>query len=177
MFRLVADIHLSDIGSLDCQQPPPRAPYWILIISIQRVSTVLVLAYLVFKVSHGSSRSLRNYWPPWWAKYNASMVKHSFQINRYCKLQNMQKRIIGCWKRDFDNILLTNCNNRSLIWIYRWTCRATCWHPAQLRRVENIQSNRTWVDGSGLWTIRTATLATVWFGPWPEPEVTVLNRC
>jgi len=33
----------------------------------------------------------------------------------------MQKEIIGCWTCDFVNILSSNSNNKSIIWIYRWT--------------------------------------------------------
>jgi len=51
---------------------------------------------------------------PEWQKYNLSKVKHRFQSNRYCNLQSMQQHIIGCWKRDFDKILLTNSKTRAL---------------------------------------------------------------
>jgi hypothetical protein len=54
-------------------------------------------------------------------KYHISKVKHKYQIDRYCKLLNKQKHIVGCWKRDFDKILLTTCKFKRLIGIYRWT--------------------------------------------------------
>jgi len=94
-------------------------------------------------------------------RYNISKVKHQFQINRYCKLQSMQKHIICCWKRDFDKILLTNSKDKGLIWIYGWTRWATRRQPAQLRQVRSLPSNRTRVDGSGLFTTRTPNWAMV----------------
>ena len=105
--------------------------------------------------------------------YNISKVKHGFQNNRNCKLQNMQKRIIGCWKRDFDKIILTNCQNKSLIWIYRWTH----WQPTQFRQAGSLPSNHTEVDWSGLLTTQTANLETFRFGPSPTPDVTFPNHC
>jgi len=104
-------------------------------------------------------------------------VKHRYQIDRYCKLHNMQKRIIGCWKCDFDKILLTNCNQNSHIWIYNWTPSVTGWQPAQFRRVRIIPSNHIRVDSSDFLHTRTAILETVRFGPRPRHEVTVRNRC
>ena len=92
-------------------------------------------------------------------------------------MKSIQKHIIGCWKRHFNIIQLTNSKNKSLIWIYRWTRWATHWRPAQFRRVGSLHLNRTRVDGSGLLTTRTANLAVVRFGPRPGPEVTVRNRC
>jgi len=57
MFRLVVDIHLSDIGSLYWQKQQRHAPCGIVKMSINRVSTVLGLAYFVIKVLHGCSRA------------------------------------------------------------------------------------------------------------------------
>jgi len=79
----------------------------------------------------------------------------------------MQKPIIGCWKHDFDKILLTHCKNRNCIWIYRWTHWETRWQPPQFRRVGSWPSNRTRVGGLGLLTTWTANLKTVQFGPRP----------
>ena len=109
-------------------------------------------------------------------KYNLSKVKHWFQINWYCKLQSMQKHILGCWKRDFDKILLTFSNNKSLNWIYGWTRWATGWQPAQFRWVGSLPLNRTWVDSSGVLMTRIANLAMVWVRPGPGLKVTVPNR-
>jgi len=103
-------------------------------------------------------------------------VKHWYQINRYCKLLNKQKLINGCWKLDFDKILLTHCKYKSLIWIYRWTRCATRWQPTQFREIGSLPWNRTRVGSSGLLTTWTANLSTVRFGPRPGPEVTVRNR-
>jgi len=103
--------------------------------------------------------------------------QHGFQINRHCTLQSMQKCITGCWKHDFDKILLTNCKNKSRIWIYGWTRWATHWQPTQFRSARSIPSNRTQVDISGSVTTWTASLATDRFRPGPGPEVTVRNRC
>jgi hypothetical protein len=84
-----------------------------------------------------------------------------------------QKHIVGCWKRDFDKILLTHCKFSSLIWIYRWTR----WHSVQFRWVRSLPWNRTRVASSSLWTTSTTNLAMVQFGPGPQPDVTVRNRC
>ena len=110
-------------------------------------------------------------------KYHILKVKHRYQINRYCKLLNKQKLINGCWKLDFDKILLTHCKYKSLIWINRWICCATRWQPTQFRQVGSLSWNRTRVSSSGLLMTRTANLATVRFVPGPGPEVTVRNRC
>ena len=98
-------------------------------------------------------------------------------MNRYCKLQSMQTHIIGCSKRDFNKIILTNSNNKSHIQIYGWTHWATRLQHAQLRRVGNLPSNRTRDDGLGLLQTWTAKLATVRFGPGPGPEMTFRNNC
>jgi len=110
-------------------------------------------------------------------KYNLSKVKHQFQINWYCKLQSMQKHIVGCWKCDFHKILLTYSKNKSLNWISGWTRWETHWEPAQFRRVTSLPSKRIWVDSSGLLPTRTANLATVQVAPGPGPKVTVRNHC
>jgi len=109
-------------------------------------------------------------------KYHISKVKHRYQINRHCKLLNKQKHVVGCCKCDSDKILLTHCNFKSLIWIYRWTRWATLWQRAQSRRVGSLPWNGTRVGSSGLMTTRTANLATVRFEPGSGPEVTVRNR-
>jgi len=57
IFRMVTDIHLSDIGSLHWQRHQQPAPCRILKMSDNQVSTDLVVAYSVIKASHGSSRS------------------------------------------------------------------------------------------------------------------------
>jgi len=49
MFRLVADIHVSNIGSLYWQKQQQHAPCHILKMSVNAASTVLVVAYLVIK--------------------------------------------------------------------------------------------------------------------------------
>jgi len=48
-------------------------------------------------------------------KYHILKVKDRYQINRYCKLLNMQKLIDGYSKRHFDTILLTHCKYMILI--------------------------------------------------------------
>ena len=98
--------------------------------------------------------------------YLISKVKHRYQINWYCKLHNIQKHIIGCWKCHFDKILLTNCKHKCLIWIYRWTRWETCWHPAQFRCIGSLPSNRSQVYGSGVLTTQTANLSNSWVWTW-----------
>jgi len=51
MFRLVVDIHLSDIGSLYWEKQQQHAPCGILKMSVKVASTVLGLAYFVIKAS------------------------------------------------------------------------------------------------------------------------------
>jgi len=102
-------------------------------------------------------------------QFNKSKEKHGFQSNRYRKLQNLQKQIIGCWICDFDKILLSNCNNKSIMWIYRWTRWATRSQPGQFRQVGWTPLNHTLVDCSGVLITQTANLPTVQFGPWPGP--------
>jgi hypothetical protein len=55
MFRLVADIHLCDIGSLYWEQQQRNAPCSSLKISVNGASTALGLAYFVIKASPGFS--------------------------------------------------------------------------------------------------------------------------
>jgi len=49
-------------------------------------------------------------------KYNKLQEKHGFQNNQYRKLQNMQTEIICCFMHNFEMILLSNSNNKSIIW-------------------------------------------------------------
>ena len=106
-----------------------------------------------------------------------SKVKHRFQIDWYCKLQSMQKHIFGCWKCDFDKLLLTYSKNKSLNWISGWTRWATHWQPTQFRRVASLPSNHAQVDSLGLLTTWTANLATIRVEPGPGPEVMIRYRC
>ena len=99
-------------------------------------------------------------------------------MHRYCKLQSMQTHIIGCWKRDFDKILLTNSKNKSLIWIYGWTRWATRWQLTQFRWIGSLPTNRSRVDSPGIVTTWTANLAngSVWTltrSDCPEPLPTL----
>jgi len=55
MFRLVADIHLFDIGSLYGQKQQRNAPCSILKMSVNGALTVSGLAYFVMKASRGFS--------------------------------------------------------------------------------------------------------------------------
>jgi len=61
MFQLVADIHLTDNGSLYREKQQRHAPCRILNMSVNGVSTVLVVAYLVMKASREFLHSKRNY--------------------------------------------------------------------------------------------------------------------
>jgi len=65
-------------------------------------------------------------------------MKHRYQINRYCKLVNKKRHINGCWKLDFDKIVLTNFKYKSLIWIWWCTSWITRWQPAQFGRIQNM---------------------------------------
>jgi len=60
----------------------------------------------------------------------------------------MQKEIFVCWIRDFDNILVSNGKNKSIIFIYRWTRQAAHWQPAQFQRVGRFPLNCTQIDGA-----------------------------
>jgi len=57
MFRLVADIHWWDIGSLWGQKQQRHAPCRILKMSVNGASTVLGLAYFVIEAMHRSSHT------------------------------------------------------------------------------------------------------------------------
>jgi len=61
MFRLVADIHLFDIGSFYWQKQQQNAPCSILKMSVNGGSTVLGLAYFVIKASRVFSRAELDY--------------------------------------------------------------------------------------------------------------------
>ena len=102
-------------------------------------------------------------------------MKHRYQINRYCKLLNKQKHIVGCWKGDSDRILLTHCKYKSIIWIYRWTRWATRLLPARFRWVGSLPWNRTRVGSLDVLTTQTANLATVRFGLDPDPDPKCLS--
>jgi hypothetical protein len=67
-FRLVADIHLSTLGALYWQSQMRNARCHILKMSVNKASTVWVVAYLVITASCRSSCSQRHDWPPRWAK-------------------------------------------------------------------------------------------------------------
>jgi len=69
----------------------------------------------------------------------------------------MQKVTIGCWKYDFDKILLWNSKNKSIIWIYRWTHWTTQWQHAQFNWVVRCQLNGTRIDRVGVLTTRIWT--------------------
>jgi hypothetical protein len=98
-------------------------------------------------------------------KFTISQVQQWFQINRYCKLQNRKKCIIGCWKHDFDKIIFSNCNTKHLLWIYRWIYWTTGQERTQFRRVRTLPSNSTQGSCSGFWTTRPAIVPTGWFRP------------
>lgn len=90
------------------------------------------------------------------SKYNISKTQCRFQNNRYAKLQSMQWEIIGCRIRDFEKMLLSNCQTKRIIRIDRWTCWAIRWHPAQCSRVGRFASNHIRVDSSGVIMTQTA---------------------
>jgi hypothetical protein len=88
-------------------------------------------------------------------KYRIYKERNRFQNNQYCKLQNIQNVITGCWICDFDKMLLSNSKNKRTIWIYRWTNWTTHWQPAQFRWVGRFPS-----------TVRKFMTLVYW---WPEP--------
>jgi len=146
--------------------------------SVTGASTVLGVAYFVIKASRRFSRAYQYHWPQVAKqRHHLWKVKQRYQINRYCKLLNKQKHIVGCWKCNSDKILLTQCKYKSLIWIYRWTRWATGLQPTQFRWVGSLPWNLARVGSSGLWTTQTTNLAMVRFRHGPGPEVTVRNCC
>jgi len=110
-------------------------------------------------------------------KHTTDIEKYWFQNNQDCNLQTMQKVIIGCWKYNFDKIVLWNSKNKTIIWIYTLTRWTTCWQPARFRRVMRCPSSRTRIHGSGVLTTRTTNLKWGRFRPEPGPEALVQNRC
>jgi hypothetical protein len=103
-------LYWDPVGAKQQQQTHYRS----LKMSVNGVSTVLGLTYLVITILHSSSCTKQNNWLPWYAKIHIRKENYRFQITRYCKLENMPQHIIGCWKRDFDKLLLTNCKNKYL---------------------------------------------------------------
>ena len=72
MFRLVADIHLTDIGSLYCQKRQWHAPCRILRTSVNRVSMIFSFASLVIYVPIGCRHPFIRYWRSILAKKTAT---------------------------------------------------------------------------------------------------------
>jgi len=81
----------------------------------------------------------------------------------------MKNHILGCWKHDFDKILLTYWNNKWLNWIYGWTRWANRWQPAPIEmgweftiepypswRFGFIDHRDCWFGSGSVWT-RTRT--------------------
>jgi len=84
----------------------------------------------------------------------------------------MQKHVLGCWKHDFDRMLLTCSKNMILNWIYGWTCWVTHWQPAQFRQVGSLPLNHTRVDGSWLFDNldRQFGNVSVWTPKWTRSD-------
>jgi len=72
MFRLVTDIHLSNIGSLYWQQQPRHAPCGILKMSVNGVSTIFSFASWVSYVPIGCRHPFIKYWQHLLAKTTAT---------------------------------------------------------------------------------------------------------
>jgi len=72
MFRLVADIHLSNIGSLYWQKQQQHTPCGILKMSINGASTICSFASWVSSVPIGCKHPFMRYWQPLLAKTTAT---------------------------------------------------------------------------------------------------------
>jgi len=104
---------------------------------------------------------------------NILKEQYELQNNQNCKPQNVQKVNTGSFRSNSGEILLSNCKNQSIIWIYSWTYWAMRWHPAKFSSVESIQWNCTWTDSFGWLITRTIIWANVRFKPRSGPEVKV----
>jgi len=173
MFRLVGDIHLSHIGSLYWQKPQQYAQCPILKNECQwRVNSFRCCIFVYQAITWIFTIITR---------WLATLIGINWLEQRYhtdSKLidtgsrKACNKHIIGWWKWHFDNLVLTNSKNESLICIYEWTR----WQPAQFRRLGSFQPNRTRVHGLGWLISRSVNFAKVLFGPGPGPEMTLRHR-
>jgi len=68
MFSLVADIHFSDVDSLYWEQRQRHAPYRILRVSVNRVSTIFSFPFWLIYVPIGCRHPFIKYWKPLLAK-------------------------------------------------------------------------------------------------------------
>jgi len=72
MFRLVAEIHLWDIGSLHCQKQQRHAPCGIQKMRVNGVSRIVSVASWVSYVPIGCRHPFMRYWQPLQAKATAT---------------------------------------------------------------------------------------------------------
>jgi len=69
----------------------------------------------------------------------------------------MQKVIIRCWISSFGKIQLSGSENKSIIWIYKWTRWTTRWQPTQFSWVLDFH-----------WTVPKLTVRVYWR---PTPSI------
>jgi len=123
MFRLVADIHLLNIGSLYWQKQQRLAPCGILKMSVNGVSTIFSFASWVSYVPIGRRHPFMRYWQPLLAKTTATCsLRHpenerQWIVNRFrtCIFRNQGiVRIFAC-----ITVLLTALLGKNTIY-RRW---------------------------------------------------------
>jgi hypothetical protein len=81
MFRLVADIHFSDIGSLYWEKLQLHAPCGILRMSIDGVSTIFGFASWLIYVLIGCRHPFIKYWQPLLAKQQRNAPCHILKMS------------------------------------------------------------------------------------------------
>jgi len=90
MFRLVVDIHLSDIGCIYSEKPQQNAGCRILSMSVNGASTIFSFASWVINVPIGCRHPSIKYWQPSLAKTTATCSlphpenKHQRSVNSFC---------------------------------------------------------------------------------------------
>jgi hypothetical protein len=82
-------------------------------------------------------------------KYNILKKTPQFIYYWYRNLKNMNNVIAGCQRIDFERVLLSNSNNKSVICIYRWTGRTISWSPVQFWWAERYLLNLTLMPSFG----------------------------
>jgi len=108
MFRLVAEIHLSDIGSLNGEKLQQHAPCRILRMSVNGLSTILSLAFWAIYGPIGWRYPFIRYWPPLQGKTTAECSLPDPENEYQWSDMNFLLRILG-------NL----CSDQLLISIYK----------------------------------------------------------
>jgi len=97
MFRLVAEIHLWDIGSLYWQKQQRHAPCSILKMSVNGASTIFGVASCVSYVPIGCRPPFMRYWQPLQAKTTATCCLQHPENERHRSVNSFRTCIFRNW--------------------------------------------------------------------------------